>query len=121
MTTRFIECNPIITVRDVSEARRFYVDVIGFAVDFDVGDVAGLIKDNVLILLMGQDSENVRQPPGSSNISFLTDEVDLLYNKCLAARANILVEPGDRTYGQRDFALRDPDGNVLSFGCAIAE
>jgi len=30
----------------------------------------------------------------------------------------VIVEPGDRDYGQRDFAIRDPDGNVLVFGCA---
>jgi len=30
----------------------------------------------------------------------------------------VIVEPGDRDYRQRDFAIRDPDGNVLVFGCA---
>ena len=119
MTTRFMECNPIVTVSDVTAAKRFYVDVLGFSVDFDAGEVLGLVKDEVLILLISQDSENVRQPPGSSNISFLTDEVDLLYGNCAVANADILVEPGDRPYGQRDFAVRDPDGSVLSFGCAL--
>ncbi len=91
MTTRFMECNPIVTVSDVSASKRFYIDVLGFSVDFDAGEVVGLLKDKVLILLISQDSENVRQLPGSSNISFLTDEVDLLYEKCIAARGGILA------------------------------
>ena len=119
--TRFVECNPIVTVSDVSAAKRFYLDALGFSVDFDAGEVLGLVKDEVLILLISQDSENVRQLPGSSIISFLTDEVDLLYDQCVAASADILVEPEDRPYGQRDFSVRDPDGSVLVFGCAIPE
>ena len=119
MATRFLECNPIITVSDLEVARRFYVEVLGFSVDFDTGDVLGLHKDKVLVLLISQDSENVRQPPGSSNISFLTDEVDSLYERCTSAGVTILVEPEDRPYGQRDFAIRDPDGSVLSFGCGL--
>jgi len=117
--TRILDCNPIVTVSDLRKAERFYVDVIGFSVDFDSGDVLGLVKDGVLILLISQNSENARQPPGSSNVGFLTDEVDSLYDRCVAASVEILVEPGDRPYGQRDFAVSDPDGSVLSFGSRL--
>ena len=103
----------------IDNARKFYVDVIGFSIDFDAGDVVGLLKDEVLIMLISEKSENVRQPAGSSNVSFLTYEVDALYDRCVAARADILVAPGDRPYGQRDFAVKDPDGSVLNFGCAV--
>ena len=120
MTTKFLQCNPIVTVSDLPRAQRFYCGVIGFSVDFDAGDVLGLVKDDVLVLLISENSENVRQPPGSSNISFLTNEVDALFAKCAAAQVSILVEPGDRPYGQRDFAIKDPDGSVLSFGCSVA-
>ena len=121
MTTRFIECNPIITVRDLDVAKQFYVEVLGFSLDFDAGDVLGLLKDEVLVLLIDRASENARQPPGSSNISFLTDEVDSLHAKCASAGVAILVVPEDRSYGQRDFAVRDPDGSVLSFGCVLGQ
>lgn len=121
MATRFVDCNPIITVRDLDLAKRFYVDVLGFSVDFETEDVLGLLQNKVLVLIIDQDSENVRQPPGTSNISFLTDEVDSLFDRCASAGVPILVEPGDRSYGQRDFAIRDPDGNALSFGCALAK
>ena len=118
--TKFLECNPIITVSELTRARDFYVNVIGFSIDFESDDVIGLVKDEVLILLISGSSENARQPVGSSNVSFLTDEVDSLYDGCVAANANILVKPWNRPYGQRDFAVKDPDGNVLSFGCAVS-
>jgi catechol 2,3-dioxygenase-like lactoylglutathione lyase family enzyme len=117
MTTSFKDCNPIITVSDIQEAKNFYIDVIGFDLDFDSGDVIGLVNSNVLILLIDQESENVRQPPGSSNISFLTDEVDSLFSRCASAKVDVIERPADRPYGQRDFAIRDRDGNVLNFGC----
>jgi uncharacterized glyoxalase superfamily protein PhnB len=33
-----------------------------------------------------------------------------------AAGAEIIVEPHDTDYGSRDYAARDPEGNVCSFG-----
>lgn len=115
------ECIPIITVRDPKQAAKFYVDVLGFRLDFEVGApafVTGLLKDSVQVMLVGANSMHVRQPPGTANLSFVADEVDALYSACRAAAVEVIVEPGDRDYGQRDFAVRDPDGNVLVFACA---
>jgi uncharacterized glyoxalase superfamily protein PhnB len=35
--------------------------------------------------------------------------------------AVIKVEPADQPYGMRDFIVLDPDGNHMTFGCAIRE
>jgi catechol 2,3-dioxygenase-like lactoylglutathione lyase family enzyme len=119
--TQFKDCIPIITVRDVKRATSFYVDVLGFSVDFETGApdfVTGLFKDAVQVMLIGSDGVNVRQRPGTANVNFFADEVDDLFSACRNAAVEVIVEPGDRDYGQRDFAIRDPDGNVLVFGCA---
>lgn len=118
---RLVDCIPIITVRDVARATRFYVDVLGFTLDFETGApdfVAGLFKDEIQVMLIGSTGVNVRQEPGTANLSFFADEVDELFSTCRDAAAEVIVEPGDRDYGQRDFAIRDPDGNVLVFACA---
>jgi len=86
-------CNPIVTVTNIDVAKRFYVDILGFSVDFDAGEMMGLLRDQVLILLIAQGSENVRQPAGSSNLSFLADEVDSLFARCVSADADIFAEP----------------------------
>ena len=114
------DCIPIITVRNLERATRFYVDVLGFSLDFESGAphfVRGLFKDAVLVILVGSNGVNVRQQPGTSNLSFFADEVDELFSTCRNSAAEVIIEPGDRDYGQRDFAIRDPDGNVLVFGC----
>ena len=119
---RFAECIPILTVRDLARARELWVDVLGFRVDFETGPphfVMGLVRDAVQVMLIGADGPNVRQRPGTGNVSFLTDQVDALFAACREAGLEVIVEPGDRDYGQRDFAIRDPDGNVLVFGCAL--
>jgi catechol 2,3-dioxygenase-like lactoylglutathione lyase family enzyme len=115
------ECIPIIPVNDLTRAQGFYAETLGFSVDFDFEDVVGLLHGSVLIYLISAASPNCRQPAGSANLNFLVDEVDELFDRCKEADTTILVEPEDRPYGQRDFAVKDPDGNVLFFACGLEE
>ena len=113
------ECIPIVSVSSIEAAKSFFVDLLGFTVDFEVDDVVGLLHGSVLIYCIAENCENNRQPAGSANLNFMVDEVDELYSRCVAAHVEILVEPDNRTYGQRDFAVRDQDGNVMVFSCSL--
>jgi uncharacterized glyoxalase superfamily protein PhnB len=44
------------------------------------------------------------------------DDPDALCAKVKASGAKIEMEPYDTHYGSRDFACRDPEGNLWSFG-----
>ena len=44
------------------------------------------------------------------------DDPDALYAKMKAAGAQIEMEPYTTDYGSRDFAARDPEGGLWSFG-----
>ena len=44
------------------------------------------------------------------------DDPDALYGRVKAAGAKIEMEPYDTDYGSRDFAARDPEGGLWSFG-----
>jgi uncharacterized glyoxalase superfamily protein PhnB len=44
------------------------------------------------------------------------EDPDALHAKVNAAGATIEMEPHDTDYGSRDFACRDPEGNLWSFG-----
>jgi uncharacterized glyoxalase superfamily protein PhnB len=46
----------------------------------------------------------------------VTDDVDSLHDRAKAAGADIVMAPTDQDYGSRDFAARDPEGNVWAFG-----
>ena len=44
------------------------------------------------------------------------DDPDALHARAKAAGSKIEMEPRNTDYGSRDFACRDPDGNLWSFG-----
>ena len=44
------------------------------------------------------------------------DDPDALYAKVKSAGAEIEMEPYTTDYGSRDFAARDPEGGLWSFG-----
>jgi uncharacterized glyoxalase superfamily protein PhnB len=43
-------------------------------------------------------------------------EIDALCARAKGAQAEIVREPGDTDYGSRECSVRDPEGNVWSFG-----
>ncbi len=44
------------------------------------------------------------------------DGIDAAYERALAGGAEIVRELHDTDYGSRDFVVRDPEGNLWSFG-----
>lgn len=54
--------------------------------------------------------------PGSFGAYVVTDDVDGLYEKAKSSGADILQPLADQDYGNREFAVRDPEGNKWSFG-----
>jgi uncharacterized glyoxalase superfamily protein PhnB len=56
------------------------------------------------------------QGRGRTTVYVAVDEVDRLHDRAKAAGAEIVMEPADQDYGSRDFAARDPEGNIWSFG-----
>jgi uncharacterized glyoxalase superfamily protein PhnB len=56
------------------------------------------------------------QGAGKTTVYVAVDEVDSLHDRAKSAGAEILMAPEDQDYGSRDFAARDPEGNIWSFG-----
>ncbi len=44
------------------------------------------------------------------------DDADAFYERAVAAGAEVVMELTDTDYGSRDFSVRDPEGNLWSFG-----
>lgn len=59
--------------------------------------------------------EWVREP-GQGGTYLVTDHVDDLYARAKAAGATFTRELADQDYGNREFAVVDPDGNLWSVG-----
>jgi uncharacterized glyoxalase superfamily protein PhnB len=54
--------------------------------------------------------------PGPVVVYVVVDDPDGLHDKAVAAGAEIVSGLTDQDYGSREFAARDPHGNVWSFG-----
>jgi uncharacterized glyoxalase superfamily protein PhnB len=54
--------------------------------------------------------------PGPVLLYVVVDDPDALHDRAVAAGAEIVRGLMDQDYGSRDFAVRDPGGNVWSFG-----
>ncbi len=53
---------------------------------------------------------------GTASVYVVTDEPDRLYGRATAAGASVVREMRDEDYGSRGFSVRDPEGNIWSFG-----
>ncbi len=109
----------VLQVKDIPEALRFYCEVLGFEKDFEFGPYAGVHLGECCVHLCAHTTW--KRPLGGGAVSVFSDEVDAYCAEIRRGGAEIALEPTDEPYGMRDFAVKDPDGNVLTFGCPLLE
>jgi catechol 2,3-dioxygenase-like lactoylglutathione lyase family enzyme len=117
MTVPDVECEQLhagLTVTGIAEAVEFFTTKLGFKVGFTWGEpptFAGVNLGNVQVFLqLGRPSDQ-----GSSTY-FLIGDADELYDFHRANGVEVIQPPEDREYGIRDYTVRDPYGNYLTFG-----
>jgi uncharacterized glyoxalase superfamily protein PhnB len=62
------------------------------------------------------DSAWGRRQPGNDALYVVCDDPDGLFARATAAGAEVVMALHDTDYGSRDFTVRDPEGNLWSFG-----
>jgi uncharacterized glyoxalase superfamily protein PhnB len=118
---------PTLIYADAPGAIRFLVDVFGFEEAIVVpGDAEGVVEHAQLrwpegggIMLGTANREgNVfsQRPLGSGSTYVVTDEPDKLYDRALGAGVEVIRELHDEDYGGSGFSIRDPEGNIWTFG-----
>lgn len=118
---------PTLVYRDAHAAIEFLTNVFGFEQTLVVPGPAADVIDHAELLfpegggvMLGsaQRSGSVlgQLPPGSASAYVVTDRVDELWERALAAGCPVVRELHDTDYGSRDFVVRDPEGNIWSFG-----
>ena len=112
--------------RDARALIRFLVDAFGFEETVVYGD--GDRVDHAQLswppgggIMLGSEREGDPSQaaptlPGTFGAYVVTDEPDALYARAKAAGAQILMELTETSYGSRDFAALDQEGNRWSFG-----
>lgn len=116
---------PALRARDARALIRFLTEAFGFqeVVAHSDGDVihhaelAWPLGGGVMLGSARDDpSDTWPVRPGGFGAYVVTDDPDTLYARAVAAGAEITRELYETDYGSRDFAARDPEGNLWSFG-----
>ena len=59
--------------------------------------------------------------PGNDSVYVVCDDPDALFERATAAGAEVVRGLKDEDYGSRGFTVRDPEGNLWSFGTYAGE
>lgn len=59
--------------------------------------------------------------PGNDSVYVVCDDPDGLFERATAAGAQVVRGLADEDYGSRGFTVRDPEGNLWSFGTYAGE
>src|SRR5687767_2633574 len=109
---------PIFRIFDEAKAREFYLDFLGFHVDwehrFEPGTPIYLQISKEGCVLQLSEHHGDATPGGAVRIE--TDDVDA-YRRDLLAKQYKYARPGaeDMPWGTRDMSVKDPFGNRLTF------
>ena len=111
-----IEIHPKLPMRDKVLTKNYYLNLLGFEELGDYGDYLMVGKDNIEIHFFEFKGLDPKENYGQVYIR--TSNIDELYQSLL--HKNVAIHPNgqleDKPWGQREFALLDPDYNLLTFG-----
>ena len=112
----------VLAVHDLPREAAYYVDQLGFALEWDDADNwRGLIRDDVR-MMFGRCPDTIPAADlgDHSYFAFIsTPDVDALPREFVARGADILAEPKDKPWGWREMPVRTPEGFRIMFAQSI--
>ncbi|MEM0907489.1 MAG: glyoxalase superfamily protein [Pseudomonadota bacterium] len=114
---RFEVVAPIFLVSDVPRARAYYSEALAFKVGFEWAD-ADDEPVRYLIVQAGKVEVHLTKAEAvTPRFAYIfVDGVGDYYDTVTRRGAEIPEKLNDKPWNMREFAARDPDGNVLIFG-----
>ena len=105
---------------DLPKSKRFYVELLGLKVKYSSDWYIQLCSPENLEVEYGiilQDHELVpkafQQAPSGMYVTFVVNNVDVIYEKALELNIPIIQKPKNEFYGQRRFLTQDPNGCLI--------
>jgi uncharacterized glyoxalase superfamily protein PhnB len=114
MSNQFEKSIPILPVYDVEETANFYKEKFGFEIE--------ILWNNPHYAVVRREGASVEfgegRPDhvGSGVCYIVVENADDIYNEYKKRGIEFVDELRDRDYGNRDFRLRDNNGNMLIIG-----
>ena len=124
---------PILSYRDARAALAFLADAFGFEerCAYAREDDASIIEHAEMRWPLGggimfgtagkDDSPFGARIPGNDSVYVVCDDPDALFERATVAGAQVVRDLADEDYGSRGFTVRDPEGNLWSFGTYAGE
>ena len=114
------EINPKLPMRNQARTKEFYIDQLGFQqFGNDYEEYLMVQKDNVQIHFFEFKELDPKENYGQVYVR--TDEIDQLYQSMVESK--LTIHPAGhlqtKPSGQKEFAMLDPDNNLLTFGQSI--
>jgi catechol 2,3-dioxygenase-like lactoylglutathione lyase family enzyme len=110
----------VIFARDMAAMRRFYEDILGFAVarELSPGWIEYQLGANTLALARpSRTADDAPTPQGSASLQLAfkvsAPEVDQCADELATHGIALVSPPTDQAFGHRTLFFRDPDGNLL--------
>ena len=121
----FVQVTPQLLVPDLAEALALFRGVLGFTAPFSVGNYAYVEREGVAFRLLELPGVTAAPADRAQRSSYIdVRDVDGLYAELAPKLATLppddVEAPRDQHWGQREFAVRGPDGHFIVFGQAIA-
>ena len=120
---------PAFRARDARALIRFLVDAFGFeeTAVYDEGDLVAHAQlswpegGGVMLGSVREDDDAWPAVPGTAACYVVTAEPAAVHARAVGAGATIVRELSTTDYGSKEFAARDPAGNLWSFGTYAGE
>ncbi len=112
---------PSLRYRDAQAAIEWLQQAFGFEqhevhTDGDLIVHAELAYRGSLVMMGSVKEDDFGSHEGEGWLYLVTEEPDGLFARATAAGAEVVRSLSDQDYGSRDFSVRDPEGNLWSFG-----
>ena len=115
---------PSLSARNARALIDFYVEAFGFTISALYGEGDHVDHCEILWPLGGgimlgderADEGGDALQSRTFGVYVVTDNPDALHDRALAAGATLVRALNDTDYGSREFAVKDPEGNLWSFG-----
>ena len=122
----FIRITPFMHVPDVAAAVRFFVEILGFKAWIQVSDYAYVQREVAAVrIVKASSSPGEEQRRGTRAFRYYVDVEDVavviaeIAPKLEAAGLPPGHGPVDQGYGQREFMVVAPDGDLIVFGQSL--
>lgn len=126
---------PELSVTNLFESKKFYVDVLGFQIEYERKEDKFMFLSYQGSQIMIEEINNhwsvgtLEKPFGRGiNFQIETNEIDAIFQRVKLANMPVykpifesIYKAGDVTYVEKEFLIQDPDGYLLRFQQTISE